>query len=57
MADITLLAGLAFAEALGVVPPDLTALAQWQTRVSALPPVKNRTGKSFLPEDLQRMGA
>jgi len=56
MADITLLAGLAFAEALGAVPPDLTALKQWQERVAALPAVKNRSGQAFLPEDLKRMG-
>jgi glutathione S-transferase len=56
MADITLFAGLAFAQALGVVPPDLTALAQWQARVSELPAVKQRSGQHFLPEDLKRMG-
>jgi glutathione S-transferase len=56
MADITLLAGLAFAEALGAVPPDLSALKQWQERVAALPSVKNRSGQTFLPEDLKRMG-
>jgi len=56
MADITLLAGLAFAEALGAVPADLTALNRWQERVAALPSVKNRTGQTFLPEDLKRMG-
>jgi glutathione S-transferase len=56
MADITLLAGLAFAEALGAVPPDLTALKQWHERVATLPSVKNRSGQTFLPEDLKRMG-
>ena len=56
MADITLFVGLAFAQALGIVPPDLTALAQWQERVAALPAVKNRSGQTFLPEDLKRMG-
>jgi glutathione S-transferase len=56
MADVTLLAGLAFAEALGAVPPDLIALKQWQERVAALPSVKNRSGQTFLPEDLKRMG-
>jgi glutathione S-transferase len=56
MADITLLAGLAFAEALGAVPADLAALKQWQERVSSLTAVKNRTGQNFLPEDLKRMG-
>ncbi|NLS00697.1 glutathione S-transferase family protein [Rhizobium sp. P38BS-XIX] len=56
MADITLLAGLAFAEALGVVPADLPALKAWQDRVAEIPAVKNRSGQSFLPEDLKRMG-
>jgi glutathione S-transferase len=56
MADITLLAGLAFAEALGAVPPDLTAPKQWHERVATLPSVKNRSGQTFLPEDLKRMG-
>lgn len=56
MADITLFAGLAFAEALAIVPPDLTALKQWQERIADLPAVKNRSGQQFLPEDLKRMG-
>lgn len=56
MADITLLAGVAFAEALGAVPPDLNALKQWQERVGSLPAVKDRSGQNFLPEDLKRMG-
>lgn len=56
MADITLLAGLAFAEALGVVPADLPALKAWQDRVAEIPAVKNRSGQSFLIEDLKRMG-
>ena len=50
------LAGLAFAEALGAVPADLTALKRWQERVAVLPSVKNRSGQTFLPEDLKRMG-
>jgi glutathione S-transferase len=57
MADITLLAGLWFAGAAGLaVPEELYALKVWQERVSALPPVKNRGGQNFLPEDLKRMG-
>jgi glutathione S-transferase len=56
MADITLFSGLMFAEALGMLPADLTALEQWHERVTALPAVKNRSGQNFLPEDLKRMG-
>jgi glutathione S-transferase len=56
MADITLFAGLAFAQALGVVPADLKALSQWRERMAALPSVKNRSGQNFLPEDLKRTG-
>jgi hypothetical protein len=47
---------VAFAEALGAVPPDLNALKQWQERVGSLPAVKDRSGQNFLPEDLKRMG-
>lgn len=56
MADITLFAGFAFAEALGIMPSDLTALKEWQERVAAIPSVKNRSGQQFLSEDLKRMG-
>lgn len=57
MADITLLAGLWFAGAAGLaVPDELTALQDWQARVSELPSVKNRGGQDFLPEDLKRLG-
>lgn len=56
MADITLLAGLAFAEVAGLVPADLQAVTQWQARMAALPAVKNRSGQNFLPEDLKRLG-
>ncbi|MFC5757648.1 glutathione S-transferase family protein [Rhizobium sp. GCM10022189] len=56
MADITLLAGLAFAEVAGLVPPGLDAVTQWQARMAALPAVRNRSGQNFLPEDLRRMG-
>lgn len=56
MADITLLVGLTFAQALGLVPEELPALQDWLARVSALPAVINRSGQDFLPEDLQRMG-
>ncbi|MBV9564245.1 MAG: glutathione S-transferase N-terminal domain-containing protein, partial [Bradyrhizobium sp.] len=56
MADITLLAGLNFAQALGLAPADATPLKQWQERVADLPSVKNRSGQNFVAEDLKRMG-
>lgn len=57
MADITVFAGLAFADAAGVaIPEDCTALASWRGKVAELPSVKNRSGQSFVPEDLKRMG-
>lgn len=55
--DITVFCGLMFAEVAGIpVPEDCTALTEWRARVSALPSVKNRSGQSFLPEDLRRLG-
>jgi len=57
MADATLLAGLMFADAAGIsAPQDLTALADWRSRVSALPYVANRSGQAFEAEDLRRLG-
>jgi glutathione S-transferase len=57
MADITVFAGLLFAEAAGLAwPSDLGALKAWRDRVSALPSVKNRSGQAFLPEDARRLG-
>jgi glutathione S-transferase len=57
MADITVFAGLLFAEAAGLAwPHDLDALKAWHDRVSALPSVKNRSGQAFLPEDARRLG-
>ncbi len=57
MADITLFAGLLFADAAGLAIPDAcTALAAWRARVADLPSVKNRSGQAFAPEDLQRLG-
>ena len=57
MADITLFAGLAFAEAIGLpIDPELTALAAWRSNVSEIPAVKNRSGQAPLPEDLARVG-
>jgi glutathione S-transferase len=57
MADITLFAGLMFADAAGLgVPEDHKSLRKWRTRVAELPSVKNRSGQNFLPEDLKRLG-
>jgi glutathione S-transferase len=57
MADITVYAGLMFADAAQIaIPADLTALLNWRTMVSALPSVRNRSGQTFLAEDLERLG-
>lgn len=56
MADITLLAGLTFAQTVGLAPADAKGLKDWQERVAALPAVKDRSGQNFMPEDLKRMG-
>jgi glutathione S-transferase len=57
MADITLFAGLAFAEIIRLpIAPELTALATWRSNVSGIPAVKNRSGQAPLPEDLARVG-
>ena len=53
MADISLFAGLAFAAGAGLpIAPELTALAAWREKVSQLPAVRNRSGQTFLPEDM-----
>jgi glutathione S-transferase len=57
MADITVFAGLMFADAGGIpIPEDCTALLAWRVKVSDLPSVKNRSGQAFVPEDLRRLG-
>jgi glutathione S-transferase len=57
MADISLFAGLVFAEVAGLgVAADLTSLTAWRARVAELPAVKNRSGQNFEPIDLKRMG-
>jgi len=57
MADITVFASLDFADAAAItIPDECKSLIAWRARVSNLPSVKNRTGKSFLPEDLKRFG-
>jgi glutathione S-transferase len=53
--DITLFAGIYFAEAVKLVPAALPALREWHARVSELPAVKHRSGQAFLPEDLARI--
>jgi len=55
MPDITLFAGLMFADLVGLpIAPDLAALRTWRGRVNEIPSVKNRSGQSLLPEDLAR---
>ncbi|WP_431101230.1 glutathione S-transferase family protein [Roseateles noduli] len=57
MADITLFAGLMFADAAGIpAPEDHQALQAWRRRVAALPSVRERSGQQFVQEDLTRMG-
>lgn len=57
MADITVFAGLAFAEVAGLaIPEDCAALQAWRTTVAQLPAVLNRSGQSLPAEDLNRLG-
>ncbi len=56
MADITLLAGLTFAQTVGLAPAGANELKDGQERVAAQPAVKDRSGQNFMPEDLKRMG-
>lgn len=57
MADITLFAGLMFADAAGLsAPASLVALHDWRRRVADLPSVRQRSGQQFVQEDLTRMG-
>ena len=56
MPDITLFAGVYFAEAVESVPAGLRALGEWHRRVSEEPAIKYRTGRAFLPDDLARIG-
>lgn len=58
MPDITLFAGLMFAEIVGLpIDPALAALHAWRRKVSEIPSVKNRSGQASLPQDLARLGA
>ncbi|MBG7621126.1 glutathione S-transferase [Herbaspirillum sp. AP02] len=57
MADITVFAGLAFADAAGIpIDEALTALHQWRVKVLELPAVRQRSGQNFEADDLRRMG-
>jgi glutathione S-transferase len=56
MADITLFASLAFARGAGLpIDSSLATLADWHGRVSDLPAVRNRTGQTLRPEDIERL--
>jgi len=55
--DVTLYISVLFAEVVGLVSPEHTALAAWRAKVDELPFVKNRTGQALLPEDIARLGA
>ncbi len=57
MADITVFAGLAFADAAGIpIAAELSALQAWRAKVAELPAVKSRSGQAFVEEDLRRLG-
>ncbi|MGL4965754.1 MAG: glutathione S-transferase family protein [Inquilinus sp.] len=57
MADITVFAGLMFADAAGIVmPDDHSALRAWRAKVAELPSVRNRSGQMFVADDLRRLG-
>ena len=57
MADITVFAGLMFADAAAIaIPEDCTALSAWRSRIADLPSVRNRSGQMFEPDDLRRLG-
>ncbi len=57
MADITVFAGLMFADAAGITVPEThAALAAWRATVAKLPSVKNRGGQMFVADDLRRLG-
>ncbi len=55
MSDITLFAGLMFAEIVGLpIADEHSALKAWRTKVADIPAVKNRSGQIPLPEDIAR---
>ena len=58
MADITLFAGLMFADLIGLpIDPQLQPLHSWRREVSEIPAVKNRSGQNPPAEDTARHGA
>lgn len=55
MPDITLFAGLLFADIVGLpIADELTALRKWREKVSQISAVKNRSGQIPRPEDIER---
>lgn len=55
MPDITLFAGLMFAEIVGLpIADEHNALKAWRAKVADIPAVKNRSGQIPLPEDVAR---
>ncbi|WP_267361569.1 MULTISPECIES: glutathione S-transferase [unclassified Methylobacterium] len=57
MADITLFAGLMFADAAGVaIPVEHAALSVWRSKVADRPGVKERGGRDLALEDVSRLG-
>ncbi|WP_397453337.1 glutathione S-transferase family protein [Pseudomonas sp. NA-150] len=57
MADITVFAGLMFADVAGIeIPETCVTLKAWRATVAELPSVKNRSGQNFDAEDLRRLG-
>jgi len=56
LADITLLAAIDFGRGVGPLAAELPRnLAAWYERMSALPAVRDRSGRDLLPEDIARM--
>jgi len=57
MADITVYAGLLFAEVAGLdMPEECFALREWRVRIANLPSVKDRSGQALVAQDLRRLG-
>lgn len=55
--DITVFAGLLFADVAGIaIPAELSALLAWRAKVAERPSVKHRTGQALSQEDLRRLG-
>jgi glutathione S-transferase len=58
MPDITLYAGLMFAELVGLpIAANLEALHAWRSEMAQLSAVRNRSGQEPLPEDIARQTA